>query len=77
MKNKMVMQHMSRDSLGAYVLPLMVVGICCRSALPIGWDMVWGMSVSGMLVDHLACVMARRSRPYAAELKVGRIKVKE
>ena len=30
-----------------------------------------------MLEDHLACLMARRSKPYAAELKVGRVRVKE
>ena len=73
----MVMQHMSRDNLRASVLPLMVMGICCRRALRMGWEMVWGMSVSGMLVDHLACLLARRSRPYAAELEAGRVRVKE
>ena len=26
---------------------------------------------------HLACLLARRSKPYAAEQKVGRIRVKE
>ncbi len=30
-----------------------------------------------MLDDHRACLLARRSRPYAAELKVGRVMVKE
>jgi hypothetical protein len=40
MKAMLVMQHISRDSLGACVLPLMVVGICCRSALQMGWEMV-------------------------------------
>ena len=30
------------------------------------------------MVDvHLACLLVRRSRPYAAELKVGRIRLKE
>ncbi len=71
------MQHMSLDSLGATVLPLMVVGICCNSALRMGGAMVFGMRVSGMCVVHLACLLARRSRPYAAELKVGRVRVKE
>ena len=74
MKAKLVM---ARDSLEASVLPLMVVGICCRSALRMGWAMVRGMSVHGMLDVHLACLLARRSRPYAAELKVGRVRVKE
>ncbi len=30
-----------------------------------------------MLVAHLACLLARRSRPYAVELKVGRVRVKD
>ena len=77
MKAKLVMQHMSRDNLGAFVLPLMVMGICCRSALRMGWAMVWGMSVSGMLGDHLACLLAKRSMPYADELKVDRVRVKQ
>ena len=71
------MLYMSRDSLGAFVLPLMVVGISRRSALRMGWEMVWGTSVSRMLVDHLACLLAKRSRPYAAELKVSSVRVKE
>ena len=30
------------------------------------------------MVDvHLVCLLARRSRPYAAELNVGRVRVKE
>ncbi len=68
---------MSRDNFGASVLPLIVVGLCCRSALRMGWGMVWGMRESGMFDDHLACLLARRRRPYAAELKVGRVRVKE
>ena len=39
--------------------------------------MVCGMSVSGMLDVHLVCLLARRSRPYAAELNVGKFMVKE
>ena len=35
------------------------------------------MSASEMLVAHLACLLARISRPYAAELKVGRVRVSE
>ena len=71
------MQHMSLDSLGASVLPLMVVGICCSSALRMGGAMDCGMRVSGMFTVHLACLLAMRSRPYAAELKVGRVRVKK
>ena len=71
------MHHMSRDRLGASVLSLMVVGICRRSALRKGCEMVCGISVDGMLVDHLACLLAQRSRPYVAELEVGRVRVKE
>jgi hypothetical protein len=77
MKVKLVMHHMSRDNLGASVLPLMVVGICCRSALRKGCEMVCRMSVFGMLEDHSACLLARRSWPYAAELNVGRVRVKD
>jgi hypothetical protein len=35
------------------------------------------MSVSEMPAIHLACLLARRSRPYAVELKVGRVRVNE
>ncbi len=71
------MQHMFLDILGASVLPLMVVGICCSNALRMGGAMVCGIRVSGMFVVHLVCLLARRRRPYAAELKVGRVRVKE
>ncbi len=36
-----------------------------------------GMSESGMLVDQRVYLLARRCRPYAAVLKVGRVAVKE
>ena len=36
-----------------------------------------GMIDYGMPIVHLVCLLARRSRPYAAVLKVGRVKVKE
>ena len=39
--------------------------------------MVWGMSASRKVDDHLACLLARRSRPYDAGLNVGRVRVKE
>ena len=42
-----------------------------------GWAMVWGLRVCGMFDVYLACLLARRSKPYAAELKVGRVRVKE
>ena len=71
------MLQASLESLCAYVFVLMIVGVCCR----IAWRMVWvimvGMSRSGMLVDHLVYLLARRSRPYVAVLKVGRVMVKE
>ncbi len=35
------------------------------------------MSGSRMLVDQRVCLLASRSRPYAAVLKVGRVAVKE
>ena len=59
----LVMMQTSLEYLGAFVFDLIVVGVCCR----IAWRMVWvmnvGMRVSGMLVDHLVCLLARRSRP--------------
>ena len=36
-----------------------------------------GMRDSGMLVDHLVYLLARRSRPYDAVLNVGRVMVNE
>ena len=30
-----------------------------------------------MLVDHMACLLARRSRPYAAEQNIGKVIVHE
>jgi len=71
------MLHASLDSIEASGFVRMVVGVCCR----IAWRMLWvktdGMSDYGMLVVHLVCLLARRSRPYASVLKVGRIMVKE
>ena len=72
-----MMQHMSRESFGAYVLVLMVVGICYRSDWRMGWEMVWGISAFGMFAYHLACLLSRRSRPYDAELNAGRVRMKE
>ncbi len=59
------------------MLHLMVDGTCWRSALRMGWGIVCGMSVSGMFDAHMACLLARRSRPYDAELNVGRVRLKE
>jgi hypothetical protein len=59
----LVMLQASLEYSSAFVFDLIVVGVCCR----IAWRMVWvmnaGMRVSGMLVDHLVCLLARRSRP--------------
>ena len=63
MKARLVMMHMSRDSMGASVLVLIVVGILYSIACRIGGAMVWGISVSGMLIDILVCLLARRNRP--------------
>ena len=41
------------------------------------WVMADGMSDSGMPVVHLVCLLARRSRPYAAVLNVVRVVVNE
>ncbi len=65
------------ESLGSTVVPLIVVGIWCSRAWRVGCGMCWEMSVVGMLVDHLACLLASRSKPYAAELKVGRVTLNE
>ena len=69
------MLHASLESLGASVFVLMI--ICCRIAWRMNWVMVVGMSESGMLVVHLVCLLARRSRPYATVFKVGRVVVKD
>ena len=39
--------------------------------------MARGMSASGMLATHLACLLARRYRPYAAEVNVGKVRLNE
>ena len=58
------MMQTSQDSLGAYVLALIVVGICCRIAWRISGATMEGMSAYGMLDVHLVCMLARRSRSY-------------
>ena len=57
------MLQASLESLGVSVLILMVVGVCCRIAWRIVLMMMVGMSESGMLVDHLVCLLARRTSP--------------
>ncbi len=42
-----------------------------------GCVICWGMRVAGMFAHHLACLLARSNRPYAAELNVGRVNVNE
>ncbi len=59
----LVILQVSLDSLGAYVLLLIVVGILCSKAWRVGCGIFCGMSAAGRFVDHLACLMARRSRP--------------
>ena len=71
----LVMLEASLKYMGAFLFDLTVVGVCCRIAWRMGWVMNMGMSVSGMLVDHLVCLLARRSRPYVAGLNVGRVMV--
>ena len=77
MKVVLVMLHVSLESLGASVLLLMMLGSCCRSAWRVGCGMVCGMRDVGTVVDHLTCLLARSSKPYAAEQKVGRVTVNE
>ena len=76
-KAVMVMLQVSLESLGSIVLLLIVVGIWCSRAWRVVCGICCGMSAAGMFVDHLACLLARRSRPYADELKVGRVTVNE
>ena len=71
------MLHASLESLGPVVFDLMMVGTYCKMACLMLWVMVVGIRVFGMLVDHLACLLARRRRPYVAVMNVGRVMVKE
>jgi hypothetical protein len=71
------MLHAYLESLDAFVLVLTIVGVCCRISWRMVCVMMVGMSGSRMLVVHLACLLARRSRPYVAVLKVSRAVVKE
>ena len=73
------MLHVSLEGLGASVLRLVMVGSCCKSAWRMGCGICSGMSDgdAGMVVDHLACLLAISSRPYVAEQKVGRVTVNE
>ena len=73
----LVMLQVFMESLGSIVLPLIVVGIWCSRAWRVDCGMCGEMSAASMLVDHLACLLARRSKPYAAEQKVGRVTVNE
>jgi len=76
-KAVLVMLQVFLESLGSVMVLLIVVGIWCSRAWRMGCGICGGMSAVGMLVDHLACLLARRSRPYAAEQKVGRVTVNE
>ena len=71
------MLQVSLDSLDVSMFVLMIVGVCRRSAWRIYWVMMVGISESGMLVDHLVCMLARRSSPYDTMLKMGRVVVNE
>ena len=59
----MVMLHVFLENSGAFVLLLIVVGICCSRAWRVGCGICCGMSDAGMFVDHLACLLAKSSRP--------------
>jgi hypothetical protein len=63
------------ESLGSSVFDLMMVGTCCNIAWWMFWVMMVGMTVSGRLIVHLVCLLAKRIRPYAAVLKVDRVVV--
>ncbi len=55
----LVMLQVSRESFGASVLLLTVVGICCSNAWRVRCGMCCGMSSTGMMVDHLVCLLAK------------------
>ncbi len=75
-KDVLVMLQVSLESLGAYVLLLIVVGTCSSRAWRVSCGICCGMSATIMFVDHLVRLLARSSRPYAAEQKVGKVIVK-
>ena len=62
-KAVLVMLHGFLEGLGSTTEPPTVVGIWCSRACRVGCGICWGMSVAGMLVDHLACLLARSSKP--------------
>ncbi len=62
-KAVLVMLQVSWDNLGAFVLLLIVVGICCSRARRVSCGIYCGMSAAGMMVDHVACLLARSSKP--------------
>ncbi len=76
-KAVLVIVQVSLDGLGVSVLLLMMLGSCCRSAWRVGCGTVCGMRDVGIVVDHRTCLLARSSKPYAAEQKVGRVTVNE
>ena len=57
------MLQASLEYMSASVLDIIVVSVCCRIDWRVVWVMNVGMSESGMLVDHLACLLARRRWP--------------
>ena len=71
------MLQASLECLGASVFNLIVVSVCCRIACRMVWVMNMGMRESGMLVDHLVCLLARTNRPYFVVLNVSRVVVNE
>ena len=73
----LVMSHVSLENLRVVVLLLIVVGIWCSRAWRVECGTCCGMSAVGMVVDHMVCLLARWSRPYAAKQKVGRVTVNE
>ena len=60
-KAVLVMLQVSLENMGASVLLLIVVGICCSRAWRVGCGICCGMRSDGMFVDHMACLLARSS----------------
>ncbi len=71
------MLQASLESLGGPKFDLTMVGTCYKSACRILCVMLVGVRVWGRLVVCLVCMMAKRSGPWAAVLKVDRVEVKE
>ena len=63
MKAKLVMLQVSLEGSGCFVFDRMTIGSCWSRVCRILLAMEVGMSVSRMLVVHLACLLASKRSP--------------